>query len=93
MMNKTNIEQTDLTQLVVTRQGELDPDYYAALRHAERAERLSNIGHGTLHIIEASAAYTARFAGKKLLEVYSGMFDLGTGQHTLADLREEQLDK
>jgi tetrahydromethanopterin S-methyltransferase subunit B len=83
-MNKN----TQPLELIVMRDGELDADYYNALKARERAEKLEHTANHVKHVLAASAAATGHFIGRQVLETYSGMYDMVTGEHTLPEIRE-----
>lgn len=79
------------TQIVIRRDGQLDPEYLALLQRQERHQKLLSLGHGTLHILKAITAYIVVKTGITILECYAGMLDGLYGTNELADLKTRTL--
>lgn len=66
--------------LQVFRDGELDAEYLALKQAQERRERLSNIGHGTLHVFKALGENISRNIGQTVSDVLTNI-DLDIYDH------------
>jgi len=87
--NQTNIEQSDIANLLVTRNGEADEDYYSAIRAAERNLKVATATHRIIEGITAAGRSTARVIGISMLDAYAGYYDAMNHTQTRQEIRNE----
>lgn len=74
--------------LEVTRDGQLDTDYYNQIAHQERVERLQTVLHSTGNVLRTFAVKTAERAGKGVLMGYAHMSDELCETNFVSELNE-----
>jgi len=79
----------ELENLIVTRNGEADEDYYNAIRAAERNERVATATYRIIDTLAAAGHATARTVGIFMLDAYAGWYDSVNETNTRQELRSE----
>lgn len=70
---------TNIHNLIVTRDGEVDEEYHAAQDAQERRERLSQYGAELMSVMAHGAAVGASMVGRAMLELFDSAAQEGGG--------------
>jgi hypothetical protein len=76
------------TQFIVTRNGELDQDYYKAAERAYRKQAIKRAWKRALRILGHVLLATVKLLGLLLCEIYARAYDMTNGTKTLQEFRE-----